>query len=372
MKQSLISLTLVALASSAGAQGTDDLVIGASLPLSGPNAAAGQEGLAVAQAYFDAVNKNGGIQGRRIVLRALDDGFNPEKAADNARQLSADSKVLAIFNCWGTSSCSAMVPVINENKIPLVAGIAGDGPMRNAPGRYAFNVRATTEDEISAMVRQMTSVGQNRIAVVYQDDSFGQKGLQAAQAVLSKANLKPALEQSLAADGSNASAVVAALQTARANGIILVGSPTASVQLITQTRQGGISAPIYNLMAQATQKMVSDLGPHTSGVIFSTLVPNPWRSALPTVKEYQQVYGAASGKSDYSHLGMEVFINAKILTEGLRQAGRTPTREGLVTALESMDEKTFDLMTIKYRPGHHAGSTYVGLSIISRHGRFVE
>ena len=372
MKKSLISLTLVALASSAGAQSADDLLIGASLPLSGPNAAAGQEGLAVAQAYFDAINKNGGIQGRRIALRALDDGFSPEKAAENARQLSADSKVLALFNCWGTSSCSAMVPVINEKKIPLVAGIAGDGPLHTAPGRYAFNVRATTEDEMSAMVRQMTSVGQNRIAVVYQDDAFGKKGLASAQSALAKASLKPAAEQALAADGSNAPTVVATLKTAGANGIILVGSPTASVKLITQTRQGGVSAPIYNLMAQATQKMVADLGDHTSGVIFSTLVPNPWRSALPIVKEYQQVYSAASGKSDYSHLSLEVFINAKILVEGLRQAGRTPSRESLVTALESMDEKVYDLMSIKYRPGHHAGSTYVGLSIISRHGRFVE
>jgi len=372
MKKSLISLTLVALASSAGAQGTDDLLIGTSLPLSGPNAAAGQEGLAVAQAYFDAVNKNGGIQGRRVVLRALDDGFSPEKAAENARQLGADSKVLALFNCWGTSSCSAMVPIANEKKIPLVAGIAGDGPMHAAPGRYAFNVRATTEDEMSAMVRQMTSVGQNRIAVVYQDDPFGKSGAEVARAVLEKARLKPAAELSLDSKGSNAAAVAAGIKSAQVNGIILVGSPTASVRLIKQARQGGISAPIYNLMAQATQKMVADLGEQTGGVIFSTLVPNPWRSALPIVKEYQQIYGAASGKSDYSYLGLEVFINAKVLVEGLRQAGKAPSRESLVSALESMDEKVYDTMSIKYRPGQHTGSSYVGLSIISRHGRFVE
>lgn len=372
MKTSLISLTLAALASSAGAQSTDDLLIGASLPLSGPNAAAGQEGLAVAQAYFDAVNKNGGIQGRRIALRALNDGFNPEKAAENARLLSADSKVVALFNCWGTSSCSAMVPVANEKKIPLVAGIAGDGPMHTAPGRYAFNVRATTEDEMSAMVRQMTSVGQNRIAVVYQDDAFGKSGMDVARVALEKASLKPAAEQALAANGSNAAAVTAAIKSANVNGIILVGSPTASVMLIQQVRQGGISAPIYNLMAQATQKMVADLGEHTSGIIFSTLVPTPWRSALPIVKEYQQVYGAASGKSEYSYLGLEVFINANVLVEGLRQAGKTPSRGGLVNALESMGEKVYDTMSIKYRPGQHAGSSYVGLSIISRHGRFVE
>ncbi|MCJ0764428.1 ABC transporter substrate-binding protein [Variovorax terrae] len=372
MRHGIASLALLALAAGAAAQDSDDLVIGASLPLSGPNAAAGQEGLAVMKAYFDAVNKAGGIHGRRIALRALDDGFNPKTAADNARQL-ADDKVLAVFNCWGTASCSAMVPVITEHRLPLVAGIAGGGPMRAAPGRYAFNVRPTTDDEIARMVRQMSTVGQTRIAVVYQDDPFGKSGLASAQGVLAKAALPPAAEIALAPDGGNAAAVVAALKKSDANGIILVGSPVPSVKLITLARQGGIATQFYNLAAQANRKVAADLGEHTNGVIFTTLVPSPWRDALPVVKEYQQAYSAGSGKSDYSYLGLEVFINAKVLVEGLRKAGRSPSRESLVAALESMDEKNYGgLMSVKYGPGDREGSSYVGLTIINRQGRFVE
>lgn len=372
MKHRLIALALAGAAAGAVAQDNGDLVIGASLPLSGPNAAAGQEGLAVATAYFDSVNKAGGIQGRRIVLNVLDDEFNPLKAADNARKL-ADGKVLAVFNCWGTASCSAMMPVINEHKLPLVAGIAGGGPMRAEPGRYAFNVRPTTDDEIARMVRQMATVGQHSIAVVYQNDPFGKSGLASAQGVLARAGLKPVGEFALAPDAGNAATLIEALKKAAPNGIILIGSPVPSVKFITQTRQAGVATQFYNLAAQANRKLAADLGEHTNGVIFTTLVPSPWRDALPIVKEYQQLYSAASGKADYSYLGMEVFINAKLLVEGLRKAGRSASRESLVGALEAMDEKSYGgVMSVKYGPGDRNGSNYVGLAIVNRQGRFVE
>ena len=144
---------------------SDNIVIGASLPLSGNNAAAGQEGLAVMKAYFDSVNKAGGIDGRMLQLMALDDGFSAKKAAENAQALS-DAKAVAIFNCWGTSSCSAMMPVITQAGVPMVGGIAGGGVMRQQPGRLAFNIRASTDAEIETMVKQMSSIGQTSIAVV--------------------------------------------------------------------------------------------------------------------------------------------------------------------------------------------------------------
>ena len=114
----------------------------------------------------------GGVGGRRLVLNALDDEFNPQKAAENARKL-ADAKATVLFNCWGTSNCSAIMPVISEVGLPMFAGIAGGGPMRQAPGRWAFNVRPTTDQEIARMVGQMSSIGQTDIAVVYQNDPFG-------------------------------------------------------------------------------------------------------------------------------------------------------------------------------------------------------
>lgn len=372
MKSAFIAFLLSGFGACAVAQSASDILIGVSLPLSGSGAAAGKEGQAVMQAYIDSVNKAGGIQGRRIVLRVLDDAFNPQKAAANARQLASE-KVVALFNCWGTASCNAMLAVANEKSVPLIAGIAGSGLMRTQPGRFVFNVRPTTGAEIARMVDQMVVGGQTRIAVVYQKDDFGQSALAAAREVMAKAGLKPTAEVALDADASDVPAVLGALKKAAPNGVVLLASSRATVALITQARRSGLGVPIYNLAAQANQRVATDLGEYTGNVIFTTVVPSPVRVALPVVNEYRKLYGAVSGSNDFSYLGLEVFINTKILVEGLRNAGRDPGRESLVTGLDSMGTKTFgDAVSVKYGPNHREGSGFVGLTIVDRQGHFRE
>ena len=368
-----LATTLLACASPAArAQTPGDIVVGASLPLSGPNAAAGQEGLAVLKAYFDSVNQSGGIDGRPVRLNALDDAFNPQKAADNARQL-IDAKAVALVNCWGTSSCSAMVPVANQAGIPLVGGIAGGGAMRSAPGRYAFNIRASTTAEIDAMVRQMASIGQKSIAVVYQNDAFGKSGQAAASTVLQQHQLPAVAELAIAPDGSNAASVAAALAALPSvHGVIVVASPPATIALVTQARQKSLGMQFYNLAAQASQTVVQGLGEQTAGVVFTTLVPSPWRSTTPVVQQYQRLFGAGTGPQNYSYLGMEVFINAHTLVEGLRKAGRSVQRESLTAALDNLGAQQYGPMTVRFLPGQREGSSYVGLALIDRRGRFIE
>ena len=266
-----------------------------------------------------------------------------------------------------------MVPVAAEAGLPLVGGIAGGGTMRTSPGRFAFNIRATTVAEIDAMVRHMTSVGQSNIAVIYQDDAFGKSGHPAALEVFKQRGLKPVLEQALAPDGSNTAAVATALGAApMLNGVILVASPPATVGLITQARKSGMRAQFYNLAAQANATVVQGLGENTAGVVFTTLVPSPWRTAIGVVKEYQQVLQSTTDQPPYSYVGMEVFINARTLVDGLRKAGRNVQRESLTTALESLGQRQYGPMTVHLGPGQRTGSSYVGLALIDRRGQFIE
>ncbi|MBS0608303.1 MAG: ABC transporter substrate-binding protein [Comamonadaceae bacterium] len=366
----LLALAAIPLSQAKGDQGA--IVVGASLPLSGTNAAAGQEGLAVLQSYFDSINRAGGIEGRPLQLIALDDAFNPQKAADNARALVA-GKAVAIVNCWGTSNCASMVPIVTQAGLPLVGGLAGGGVMRSTPGRYVFNIRASTVTEIDAMARHMTNIGQRSIAVVYQDDLFGKSGLAAAQQVLRQQNMQPVLELTLAPDGSNAAAVADALNRDPApNGIILVASPPATVSLITQARKNGIRTQFYNLAAQANSAVVRGLGEHTAGVVFTTLVPNPWRNTVAAVKEYQQLADSGAGQAHYSYLGMEVYLNARTLVDGLRKAGRNVQRESLTAALETLEPRQYGPMTVRFGPKQRDGSSYVSLTMIDRRGHFIE
>ena len=245
--------------------------------------------------------------------------------------------------------------------------------MRQQPGRYAFNMRATTEMEIARMVNQMVTIGQNNIALVYQNDPFGKSGQVAAASVFAKANLKPVAEIAIERDSSNQANVIEALTKLKGlNGIILVAAPPATVKLIPAVRKPAVIALFYNLAAKANSKVVQDLGEHTTGVVFTTLVPSPWKSAIPIVKEYQQIISSATGKDDFSYLGMEIFINAHILVDGLRKAGKKLTRESLVDGLETMGNKRFGPIDLDFGRGNHDGSSYVGLTIINRQGGFVE
>ena len=372
MRKRLIWTVMAFMAQGVFAQDRSGILVGASLPLSGFNAAAGKEGLAIATAYFDSVNKAGGIGGRRIVLRVLDDEFVAAKAAENAKTLIAD-KVVAIFNCWGTSSCSAMMPIITAAKVPLVTGIAGGGPMRSQPGRYAFNMRASTDMEIARMVNQMVSIGQRNIAVVYQNDAFGKSGVLAAEAVFASFKIKPSAQIALERDGSNAPAVIASLkQISGLNGIILVAAPPATVKLIPEARKAGMAAQFYNLSAQANQKVVTDLGAHTAGVVFTTLVPSPWKGGTPIGDEYRRLVRETTGKEEFSYLGMEVFINAHLLVEGLRKAGNSLTPETLVNGLQKAGLQQYGPIDIDHSRTERPHSSYVGLTIIDRRGRFIE
>ena len=124
-----------------------------------------------------------------------------------------------------------------------------------------------------------------------------------------------------------------------------------------------------------TTPRTSSPAPHAASMLSSVwlIVPSPVRVALPVVNEYRKLYAAVSGSDEFSYLGLEIFINTKILVEGLRNAGRDPSRESLVTALETMGTKTYgDVVSVKYGPNHRDGSSFVGLAIVDRKGRFRE
>lgn len=347
------------------------ILIGASLPLSGAHAGTGKEVLAITQSYLQQVNSQGGVGGRQLQLLALDDAYQAAQAEKNARQL-ADQGAVALLNCLGSSSCNAMLPAIQAAQLPLVGALAGSGPLRESSARYVFNLRASTENEVSAMVQQMQSVGQSRIALVYQRDSFGSSGLELARSALRSAQLTPAGELALEADGSNSQDVAKSLSALEGlQGVIVLASAPATTALITQSRKDQLSVQFYNLAAQATQALVKGLGEYTGGVVFATLVPSPRRTAIAAVKDYQQLL-SNTGAPAASYMGMEAYLNAHTLVQGLRKTGAQVSRATLASALDALDDMHYGPMRVRFTKGRHSGSGYVGLAMLNKQGHFME
>ena len=347
------------------------ILIGTSLPLSGAHAGTGKEVLAITQSYLQQVNSQGGVGGRQLQLVALDDAYQAAQAEQNARSL-VDQGAVALLNCLGTSSCNAMLPAIQAGQLPLVGALAGSGQLRESSGRYVFNLRASTENEVSAMVQQMQSVGQNRIALVYQRDSFGSSGLELARSALRGAQLKPAGELALEADGSNSQEVAKSLGGLEGlQGVILLASASATTALITQSRKDQLSVQFYNLAAQATESLVKGLGEYTGGVVFATLVPSPRRTAIAAVKSYQQLL-STPGAPAPSYMGMEAYLNVHTLVEGLRKTSGKVSRAALISSLDGLDEMHYGPMRVRFAKGRHSGSGYVGLAMLNKQGNFIE
>jgi len=150
---------------------------------------------------------------------------------------------------------------------------------------------------------------------------------------------------------------------------VLAGTP-ATIGLITMARQAHVTAPFYNLAAQANRAVVQGLGPYTRGIAFTTLVPSPWKGAVPAIKDYQQLLDHG-GMPPASYLGLEVFLNTRTLLDALRKAAPTSNRAGLLAALDAMGEIRYGAMHLRFTPPR-TGSSYVGLTMIDASGHFRE
>ena len=134
------------------------IVLGQSAALSGPASALGEQFRVGAQLLFDRVNSRGGINGRLIDLQSLDDGYEPDRCAENTKKL-IDSGVFALFGYIGTPTGVVALPIATAARVPWIAPFTGAEALRAPFNRYAFHVRASYFDETAEIVKQLTSVG---------------------------------------------------------------------------------------------------------------------------------------------------------------------------------------------------------------------
>ena len=365
----LVLLTVFPLAQTALAQGvtTDTILIGQSAALSGPAEQLGNEMKSGAQAYFDVINKSGGVNGRKIRLVSLDDGYEPEKAAANTRKLIAEDKVLALFGYVGTPTSNAALPIFTEAKVPFVGAFTGAQSLREPFNRYIFNVRASYFDETEQIVAHLVQQGITKIAVFYQNDAYGKAGLAGVERAMKARKLDIGATATVERNTTDVSAAVATLAKSNTGAIIMIGAYKSCAAFIRAMKLKGAFQQFWNVSFVGSKALSSELGDEGRGVQISQVVPFPWSDVTPIVREYQKLIG---GPANASFTSLEGYIAAKIMVEGLKRAGKNPTRESLVDGLASMGKIDLGGFTVSYSPTNHNGSSFVDLTIISRAGTF--
>jgi branched-chain amino acid transport system substrate-binding protein len=350
------------------------ITLGMSSPFSGPNGAYGQDMKNTITAYLEQVNKAGGVNGRKIELVALDDGYETERTVANSKKLLDESKVFALLQYYGSSpTTQAMNDVFGPAKVPLVGTISGAGTLRqtvreNPNNRYMFNVRASYADETEAIVNQLVGLGLKNIAVFYQNDGFGLSGLEGVKAALKKHNLEPSAVGTVERNSLDVDAAVKSIAKAAPQAVVMVTLYKPTAAFVKAMRKINQNPQFMTLSPVGADLLVKELGNDARGVGISQVMPYPFNDTTPVVREYQRLM-QANKITNYSYYGMEAYVTAKVMIEAIRRSGKELTREKLVQTLESMTTYDVGGFRVSFNGNERTGSRFVDLTVVGSGGR---
>lgn len=365
-----VLLAGVAMAASAEDGVTDSaILIGQTVGLTGTVAGPVKEMNEGANAYFTAINKNGGVNGRKIKLLTIDDKFDPALTAVNAESLITDQHVFALFQGRGTPHTQGILPILAAHKVPLIAPGTGAAALRQPVNHWVFNIRAKYQDEVAKAVEEFDTIGIKNIGLLHVDDTFGQDGLEGFDKAMAARKLSPVIIASFARVNPDYAATAASVIKANPAALIVVSSSGNTIEVIKAIRSAGSHMQIMTLSNNSSESFVKELDVAGRGVIVSQVMPAPHLISSVLGREFKTAAKATGATVSYA--AMEGFVNAKLLVEGLRRAGRNLTREGLIRALETMQHVDLGGVMITYDAHDHTGSKFVELTIIDKNGKFL-
>lgn len=346
-----------------------EILLGQSAALSGPAEKLGNQMALGAKVYFDHINQQGGIYGRKIRLLSLDDGYEPDRAKANTVKLINDDKVFALFGYVGTPTSLAALPIFTDGKVPFFGAFTGAQGLREPFNRYIFNVRAGYNEETEEIIKQLQTISLQRVAVFYQNDAYGQAGLKGVTEALARRKLVPVATGTVERNSTDVAAAVKAIGPAKADAVIMVSAYKSVSAFVKAMKRDGFNTQFHNVSFVGSMALANELGADGSGVAVAQVVPFPWRGTLKVVRDYQDMMKKA-GHANLDFVSLEGYIAAQVLVEGLRRAGKEPTREKLIGGLESMGNTDVGGFAINFSKTSHSASSFVDLTIIGKNGKF--
>lgn len=356
------------LAALAPASAAETLLIGQSAPLTGSAAAAGTAFVSGARLYIDRINRSGGVNGRRIELKTLDDAYVPERAADNARTL-IDEGAVGLFGFVNTPASVAGARVANERRVPFIAPATGVSSLRGAGNDMVFNVRASFKEETSRIVSHLQVMGIERISFfsllipesqVMFDHMAGLLGRQGRQ-LFSVANVK--------VGQVDLARAAAELKPAQTQAVVMFCPGRMCADLIQEVRKQG-GAPSFYTISSAGD-VFGELAAQGASIAVTQVMPYPWTAGqFPIVQQYQQAMKAA-GDGRLGYWSLEGYISAQVLVEGLRRIKGEPSPASLLAAMQSLGMVRLGGFDLTLDRDRRDGSSYTDITLARPEGRYV-
>lgn len=344
----------------------DAIVVGRSLALSGPLKGYGEAKRDGGDAYINKINSTGGVGGRKIELVTLDDVYTPATTVENLKKISAERNPTAFLGLFGVPTVAAALPVLLELKIPAVGLTSGTDALRTPLNRYAFPVRASYAEEARKLVNHVKTVNISKVSVIYTTNPFGESVKNTLLAALKDAGINA---KTYRVDPTGADAVEAArlTNTDEPQAIFMTMLSQAAVPVLTEIKKTSFRGALYTFSPVDTSAITKQLGEKANGLAITQVVPIPNGVRVKIVSEYVQAL-TDLGRGSPSFYGLEAFIEAKVLVEGLKRAGANPTPAALVKSLETLRDLDLGGYYVTYKPDAHTGSLFVEVNVINSLG----
>lgn len=342
-----------------------EITIGSCSVLDGPASQLGQQLVLGATAYFNMVNAAGGVNGRKIILRAFEDDYDPDKAGACFAHLQTDGVFAAAFFV-GTPTAAKYVPLAERGHIPLVGLFTGAELIYTPLHHYVVNVRASYYDETRVQVDNLWAQGIRKIAVIYPNDAFGAVVLEGVKAALSKHGARPVAAADYPRQTPQVDAALQTVRDARPEAVVLVGPYAPVGAMLRKSRAQSWNPLFLSVSFVGADDLIREVGNASEGVIITQVMPPYSEVDLPTVALYRKQLAEGHSSAKPGYVGLEGFVDAMVLVEGLKRAGKDLTREKLIAALESMQNMDIGLgeMKLNFSATNHKGSRKVYTTVV--------
>jgi len=335
----------------------NSILIGSCSALDGPTRFLGNQTVLGATTYLHAVNDEGGIYGRKVQLLAFDDGYDPEKAPACFKRMLKEG-VFALGFFVGTPTAKVYLPLAQEEKIPVVGLFTGAQMLYEPLKHYVINVRASYFDEMREQVDKLWDVNVRKIGVIYQDDAFGKTVLDGVKLALQKHGSAPVALGIFARNTLDVDEGLKTVMAARPQAVVVVGPYSPVAAIVKKAHAAGWRPQFLTVSFVGTEEFIKEAGDDAEGTIITQVVPPYDRTDYTTVALYRQHLSRYYPDAKPNFVSLEGFVDAMVLVEGLKRAGKDLTREKLISAIESIHAMNVGMgskLLLDYGPNDHKG-----------------
>ena len=347
------------------------ILFGQSAAFSGPARELGRNMRLGIEAAFHEANAGGGVHGRRLELVSLDDAYEPEAAIANTYQLIEQDQAFALIGAVGTPTSRSATPVAAEAGVPYIAPFTGAEFLRDSAWDNVLNLRASYYQETEEMVARLTEdLGATRIAVLYQDDSFGRAGYRGVRLALDRRAMEPV---SIGLYPRNTTAVKTALldlRRGKPEAVIMIGAYQPVAALIRWARHVGMDPTFLTVSFVGSNALAEELGAAGEGVYVTQVVPFPSDDSLPVVGSYLSALAAYDPGAEPGFVSFEGYLAGRLAVAGVAACGAQVTRECFLGGLRGSDAIDIDGFELRYGDTDNQGSDAVFLTRIGADGRY--